>query len=117
MNKKILFVDDQQEIIDRIIDLTEDSGFDVSVASNGTKAFEMIQKDSFDIVVSDIRMPNGDGLELLDNVKANINPMPVFYFMTAYTDLSEKELEERGCCGVFLKPIKIDDVIDHLKKS
>lgn len=69
MNKKILIVDDEPAMLDMLCEVLVEEGYLVSVASNGQDALEIVKKDRFDLVISDINMPGMKGYELLDNIK------------------------------------------------
>lgn len=69
MNEKILLVDDEQGIRNVLKIYLQDAGFDVSTADDGKKAAEKINTQSFDIVLTDIRMPGMDGISLLKHIK------------------------------------------------
>lgn len=69
---KILIIDDHKEILDYLKELLEEE-YEVEVAQSGIEAFSLFQKSVFPVVLSDIKMPNGDGLELLRKIKLH-NP-------------------------------------------
>jgi CheY-like chemotaxis protein len=79
-------------------------GFQVCEASNGRDAYNMLVKEPVDIVLTDVRMPGGDGIELLDRIKARNNESPIVILMTGYTDLSLEEALAKGADTVFPKP-------------
>lgn len=65
----ILFVDDDRMILDMVREYLSETGYDVEVVDNGVKALQMIQDRPFEIVFTDIKMPDIDGLELLTAIK------------------------------------------------
>ena len=65
---KVLIVDDEQSIRYVLREILEDEKYEVADASNGHEAFELLQKEAFDVVLSDIKMPKMDGIELLEKV-------------------------------------------------
>lgn len=77
MSKKILVVDDEENI--RLLykeELTEE-GYDVTLAENGFDAIDIIKKDNIDLVVLDIKMPKIDGIETLRLLKEERRDLPV----------------------------------------
>ena len=81
---RILIVDDEAPIRDMLQKgLTQRGGFSVEVAQNGIEATEKIEKDVFDLVLTDLMMPGMDGLELLKTVKGT-RPEVMVILMTAY---------------------------------
>ncbi len=68
-NSVILLVDDEPSFLEMLSMQLGFSGFDIMLTGSGEEAFEKLKEGGIDVVLSDIRMPNGDGLELLDKVK------------------------------------------------
>jgi DNA-binding NtrC family response regulator len=78
MNKpSILVVDDELLIRDLLYDFFTGQGWDISVAEDGEKALEMMRARKYDLVLSDIKMPEMDGLALTTHVKQSNPEMPV----------------------------------------
>ena len=69
MAEKILVVEDDPLMLSALEILLEDEGYDVVTASSGMEAIEKARDESFDLVVSDVRMAEMDGIETLSNVK------------------------------------------------
>ena len=65
---KVLIVDDEQSIRYVLREILEDEKYEVADASNGHEALELLQKEAFDVVLSDVKMPKMDGIELLEKV-------------------------------------------------
>ncbi|MGZ3539159.1 MAG: response regulator, partial [Thermodesulfobacteriota bacterium] len=81
---KILVVDDEAPVRDIIRKgLSQMGGFNVEVAQNGPEAIEKIEKDVFDLVLTDVKMPEMDGLQLLRTIKGT-RPEVMVILMTAY---------------------------------
>lgn len=100
----ILVVDDEESLRKAIIFDFKRKGFVVTGAENGTQAFEIVKNNRIDVVLTDVRMPGGDGIELLDKVKA-LNPeLPVVMFITGFADITLDEAYDRGVDAVFAKP-------------
>lgn len=117
LRKKILIVDDEKELCKVISWDFEDAGFEVIQANGGIEAFKILQEDHFDIVLSDIKMPKGDGVELLRNISEQDINMKAFFLMTGYADYPEKTLKDLGMMKLFQKPIDTDDVIEFIRKE
>ncbi len=69
MNESILIVDDEQDILDALSEALAVEGFQVKTALGGEQGIEMFRAEPFDVVVTDIRMPHTDGLEVIKQVK------------------------------------------------
>jgi len=65
---KVLIVDDEQSIRYVLREILEDEKYEVADASNGHEAFELLQNEAFDVVLSDVKMPKMDGIELLEKI-------------------------------------------------
>lgn len=65
---KLLIIDDERGIRNTLREILSDEGYDVDVAENGTQGLEMAQKNAYDLIYSDIKMPGMDGLELLAQI-------------------------------------------------
>ena len=80
---RILVVDDERSMREMLAILLKREGHDVSVAENGRTAIELLNQRPFDLVVSDARMPDLDGLEVLRHARS-INPSVIAIMVTAY---------------------------------
>src|SRR5690606_33113069 len=85
-------------------------GYEVTLAEDGQKAKDLISKKTFDMVISDLQMPNMTGLELLKYVKDNY-PDLVFMMITAFgTTETAVEAMKMGAYDYITKPFKLDEV-------
>ncbi|HID01616.1 MAG TPA: response regulator, partial [Desulfobacterales bacterium] len=73
----ILVVDDERSMRDFLKILLVKEGYQVETAPGGHQALEILEKQTFDLVISDIRMDGMDGLELLNSIKENCPSLPV----------------------------------------
>lgn len=89
MSKKILVVDDEEYIREAMVDLFNSNGYDAQCAESGHSAFEICVKENFDIVISDVRMPDGDGLELANNLFEKFGQKLPVVFVTGYLDCDD----------------------------
>ena len=103
MNPTILIVDDEEFLRQAIGFDFEMQNYNVLLAASGREAYEIYLREKVDVILSDVRMPNGDGIELLDRVKAHNPSMPVI-FISGYSDLTLEEAFSRGVEAVFPKP-------------
>lgn len=86
--------------------------------SDGLEALEELKKESYDIVLLDIKMPRKDGLETLDDIIKEKIHIPYIIVLTAYvTDSIKKECLKRGVNDILYKPIEIEDLQLALKKA
>lgn len=110
MKPRILVVDDEESIREFLEIMLKKEGYEVSIAEDGMKAKEVLQKRSFDMVISDLQMPNMTGLELLKFVKDSY-PDLTFMMITAFgTTENAVEAMKLGAYDYITKPFKIDEV-------
>lgn len=108
----ILVVDDEPDLGELVAFEFELLGARVQNSLNGREALEKIKSRNFDVVVSDIRMPGGDGVELLDRLRAHNLKMPALAFMTGYADITAEEAYHKGAIAMFGKPFNRKDLIN-----
>ncbi len=110
MKARILVVDDEESIREFLEIMLRKEGYEVTCAEDGAKALEILKKKSFDMVVSDLQMPQITGLQLLEQVK-NIYPDVIFMMITAFgTAETAVEAMKLGAYDYITKPFKIDEV-------
>lgn len=110
MKQRILVVDDEESIREFLEIMLRKEGYEVSTAEDGSQALELVKKRSFDLIISDMQMPNMTGLELLREVKG-ISPATVFMMITAFgTTETAVEAMKIGAYDYVTKPFKIDEV-------
>jgi DNA-binding NtrC family response regulator len=110
MENKILVVDDDPLLRDFLAETLNRTGYSVSLASTGEEALEKIRKEDCDIILSDVRMPNMDGMELLKTAKNSL-PDAKVVMMTAYgTVQNAVEAMKLGAFDYVMKPFSIDEI-------
>jgi CheY-like chemotaxis protein len=112
----ILCVDDNQDLLDLYEMLFARENYQVTTACSGRDAIGILSKQSFDIVLSDIRMPNGTGIELLEYVQANLpSPKPHVVLITGYAEFTEEEVRRRGGKGLLVKPADVQGIVGRVR--
>ncbi len=110
--KVVLIVDDEPDLRELLSMRFRKRGLKVLEAEGGIQALQIISSNKVDFVVSDIRMPNGDGLYLLDELK-KLNPHLPFVFFTGYSEIKEIEAYDRGAEGFLMKALTMKEVVDY----
>lgn len=112
--KKVLVVDDEELICDLCKSLFEDEGIEVKTAFSGKDAIEIVKGEEFDFILSDIRMPKGDGVQFKKELNELGNQTP-FLFMTGFSDLTHDQAKELGALGILKKPFDFEELEEVIK--
>ena len=113
---KILLVDDEKEYLDVIKLILESNQFKVETANSGQEALKKLKKESFDLVITDLIMPNMTGLELLDKIKEDFSDTEVIIF-TGYGSVQNAvDAMKKGAFSYFIKSHDPDELILEIKK-
>ena len=108
VSKKILVVDDEKSLRGIMKMMLDRIGFDPEFAESGEKALEILNKEEFPIILTDLNMPDIDGVELCKRIKQG-NPEAVVYaFSGSFTDDEFDQIEEMGFDGLLCKPVTFD---------
>jgi len=110
--KKILIVDDEETLTWSMAkSLSKDKDkYEVMIANNGREALNVLERERIDLVISDIRMPDINGLDLLVRIKKEF-PQTKVIIMTAYGSSDvQKEANRRGSLYYVEKPFEISDI-------
>ncbi len=108
--RRVLVVDDEQEVRDTLSSVLENLDYIPYVASNGVEALEIIKKEPIDVVLSDLYMPEMDGIELLKRVRS-MNKKIVFLMITAHPTIETAvEAIKKGAYDYLTKPFHIEEV-------
>ena len=108
MEDQILIVDDEEMVSNVIVRKLTREGYACLTARNGREALNLFYKNSFSLIISDIKMPEMDGIELLKKVKA-LDPNMMVIMVTAFPDLDlAVEAMRLGASDFISKPITLD---------
>ncbi len=114
---RILIVDDEPTILNLLNKILIGQGYDAVPASNGEKALQLLEKDSFDLLITDINMKPVDGMELLRKAAAEWPDMGVI-MLTAYgTVATAVEAMKQGAFDYITKPFKLDELIVTVQRA
>jgi len=93
------------------------AGHDVATASDGKEVLDIIKRESFDVILMDVQMPELDGIEATKIIRADINPeIPIIAF-TAYAMKGDRErMLEAGMTDYVSKPVQMDELLEKLRK-
>jgi DNA-binding NtrC family response regulator len=118
MAEKILIVDDEPDML-KLLSMTiqRKAPYQVTTTNNPVEALELVKGGGFDLIISDLKMPGLDGIELLDAVK-RFNPDTPVILMTAYGTIeSASEAMEKGGFDYITKPFRIDQILFTIDRA
>jgi two-component system response regulator PilR (NtrC family) len=117
MAKTVLIVEDEKVLRESIAELLSEEGHDVLQAGDGKAAYEIVLDRPVDLVLSDVRMPEMDGMALLANLQ-KIAPQTPVIMITAYgTVESAVGAMRAGAYDYLLKPVQFDDVLLKVQRA
>jgi len=106
----ILVVDDEQSMRDFLKILLQKEGYQVDTAKNGDSALKILESSTYDLIISDIRMPGISGLEMLGKVKENYPDLPVI-MITAFASPDDAvSAMKNGAFDYISKPFNVDEI-------
>jgi two-component system response regulator PilR (NtrC family) len=112
----ILVVDDEPASRESLSDILSDEGYETAVAANGKEALAALETNDFDLVITDLRMPEMDGVELLKQIR-HVRPQTLVILMTAYASVETAvgALRE-GAHDYMIKPLSFEDALTKIAR-
>jgi CheY-like chemotaxis protein len=110
VGKRILCVDDDEAWCRVVRDELELHGAIVAESKNGIEAYNLAQEDQFDAIISDARMPGGNGIDLLENIRRSHPKIP-FFFLSGDCPISREEVFIKGANAFFDKPCEFSNLV------
>lgn len=114
--KKILVVDDELDIAELMVDIIETLGFEVRMASNGVEALETLKSYNAFLVISDINMPEMNGIELLEKTREFNEGQPYVLLCTGFDGYERNALMEKGAIDLLSKPFEFTELKELILK-
>lgn len=118
MPKKILVVDDENELLKALSIRLKTSGYEVITASDGQEGLEKAKSQSPDLIVLDILMPKMDGYEVCRMLKFDekYKSIPVIMLTAKAQDIDKAMGKKVGADDYITKPFETQDLVDKIKK-
>jgi DNA-binding response OmpR family regulator len=114
---RILIVEDSALVTDAFSILFGETGYDVDVAATVAEAIELGTANTPDIMLLDLSLPDGSGLEVLEALRERGVPPRATLAMTGHDDAkTRRSCLEAGCADVLLKPLPIGDLLRHIQR-
>ncbi len=115
-SERVMIVDDEESIREWLSIALKKQGYEIDCAQNGEEALRLFKQDRYDAIITDIKMPKVDGLELLREIKS-IDPSANVIMTTAFGSMeSAIEALRGGASDYITKPFKIEEVKLRLEK-
>lgn len=118
MGKKILIVDDSASMRQLVTFSLQDAGFDVIAAEDGNHALKMAGESKVEMVVTDLNMPEMDGIELIRKLRAmpEYKFTPIVMLTTESQESKKQEGKRAGASGWIVKPFSPEQLVDVARK-
>lgn len=118
MEKTILIVDDSESIIEVVQFTLENNSYNVIKAYNGKEALQYFDGRSIDLLLTDLHMPEMNGIDLIKEVRKNdsYNSMPILFLTTESQAEKKMEAKEAGATGWIVKPFAPPKLLAAIKK-
>jgi two-component system chemotaxis response regulator CheY len=118
MTKRILAVDDSKTMREMVAFTLRSAGFEVHEAEDGQKAVGVLSSKTFDVVVTDLNMPNMDGISLIRHLRATPahRATPILILTTESEPAKKAEGKAAGATGWVVKPFKPEKLVEAIRK-
>ena len=117
MPARILIVEDSTLVTDAFVVLFQQAGYDVEIAASVAEAIERGTAGSFDVMLLDLSLPDGSGLEILENLRAHDNAPRTTLAMTGHDDSkTRRACLDAGCTDVLIKPTPIGELLRKIER-
>jgi CheY-like chemotaxis protein len=115
--RRILIVDDEPDLCEILRFAFEDHGYLVETAGTGSAAARLVAARAFDAVLTDIRMPGGDGLSLIEHIASMNGRRPAVFVMTGFRDIGSETVAALGVANILQKPFSMEEVLSAVTKG
>lgn len=115
-NVRILIVDDEEHTRLGYAEVLRLEGYDVDTAENGKEAFFKIQKNNYDVIVTDLRMPELDGMTLIDRIRQLKENLKIVIITAFGTFKTYKQAKDAGVTMFLNKPVRAKDLKEAISQ-
>lgn len=117
MKNRILVIDDEQDICLLLERFLNKKGYECTATSNEVEGFDLIKKNAYDLVITDLRLPSISGIELLQKIKI-LSPHTKVIIITGYSDIKTAvEAIRVGASDYVSKPLYPDELLSTIKEA
>ena len=111
IGRTVLIVDDEEDFRYVLAEKFRSANAHVLEASSGQEALGIAANKVIDVIVTDIRMSHGDGIELLDKIKTKGSEFPLVIIVSGFHDLPPDVANQKGAVAIFSKPCDLDEIV------
>lgn len=115
--KKVLLIDEDDTILDIYSSLLIREGYCVSTVNNGNKALEMLHRQPFDIVITDLAMRRENGQTVLEEIRGNFPLTPVIALTDSLSNTAKLFALSMGAFALIVKPCGCEILLSFIRKS
>ncbi|MCA1613930.1 MAG: response regulator [Acidobacteria bacterium] len=108
---RVLVIDDEPSVADALKLILEDQGYAVDVAATAHEGIEQARRGGFDVIVTDLRLPDADGLDVIAAVREGGGAVPILLITSHITEEICAQALARGASDVAAKPFRPSDII------
>lgn len=112
----ILAVDDNPYVLLNLEQLLLIKDYKVDTARDGKEAQELVLKNKYDLLITDINMPRANGFQLVEFIKENRIYLPIIFMSADPTEEDRTKANSLGAVAIFTKPIPLDKLYDTIDK-
>jgi DNA-binding NtrC family response regulator len=118
MQQHILIVDDEESICDLLSEYFQKRGYTVTTADNAEKAKKLSDEIPINLVILDVLLPDGDGMDLLESIKASHPSLPII-IMTGigFDEELLREAQEKGASGYVSKTLPVEQLLMEVHRT
>ncbi len=109
--KTVLIADDEADLRELLAMAFERCGCRALTAGNGEEALQILQESTVDAVVSDVRMPGADGIDLIQAIRNLSSPPACLIFISGHSGLTEERARLLGAFRMLSKPFRLEELI------
>lgn len=114
---RILIIDDNENMLETLTDILTEKGYAITTAQSLAQAKKALTKNNFNLVLVDLKLPDGSGLEILNDIKQSKKEIPLVLF-TAYASVSTAiSAMNDGAFGYLQKPLNFEELEAIIKKA
>ena len=114
---RILVIDDERSIRNALKEILEYEKYEIDLAEDGQEGLDLLQKNEYDLILSDIKMPKMDGIDLLHKVKSE-NPDQSFILITGHGDVETAVMAiQKGAYDFIQKPLDLNRLLITVKNA